>query len=116
MDASDGESNGPRPPYKPVRFRRVQFQKDYVAYAAGAAHAAAAGVHGPIGVVLTRDGEVWTWGMVLGDPPTFRSRSQAQLAKLAASLHFKIPPPDPPPVYRNKPWQLRNIDPDGPGK
>ena len=70
MDASDGKPNGPRSPYPPVQFRRIEFHKDYVAYCAGATHAAAPGVHGPIGVILTRDGEVWTWGMVLGDPPT----------------------------------------------
>ena len=68
MDASDGQPNGPRPPYKPVQFRRVELPKDVVAYAAGAAHAAAPGIHAPIGVALTREGEVWTWGMVLGDP------------------------------------------------
>ena len=37
-------------------------------YTAGAAHAAAPGIHAPIGVALTRDGEVWTWGLMLGDP------------------------------------------------
>ena len=60
MDASDGQPNGPRPPYKPVRFRRVELQKDVVAYVAGAAHAAAPGVHAPIGAALTREGEVLT--------------------------------------------------------
>jgi alpha-tubulin suppressor-like RCC1 family protein len=104
MDASDGKPNGPQSPYKPVRFRRVEFQKDYAAYAAGAVHAAAPGVHGPIGVVLTREGEVWTWGMVLGDPQTLVSRSVA----LLNYLHFGIPPPSPAPVFREKPWRLRN--------
>ena len=70
MDASDSKPNGPRNPYKPVQFRRVDLPKDVAAYAAGAAHGIAPGVHAPIGVVLTRDGEVWTWGMVLGDPPS----------------------------------------------
>jgi alpha-tubulin suppressor-like RCC1 family protein len=107
MDASDGKPNGPQSPFKPVRFRRVEFQKDYAAYAAGAVHAAAPGVHGPIGVVLTRQGEVWTWGMVLGDPPTLKSRSEALLAGVA-SLFSKISPPAPPPVFREKPWQLRH--------
>jgi alpha-tubulin suppressor-like RCC1 family protein len=104
MDASEGKPNGPRTPYQPVQFRRIEFQKDYVAYAAGAVHAAAPGVHGPIGVVLTRNGEVWTWGMVLGDPLTLKNRSEA----LWNYLHFKIPSPDPPPVFREKPWQVRN--------
>ncbi len=57
---------------------------------------------GPIGVVLTRDGEVWTWGMVLGDPQTLKSRAAA----LLNYLHFNTPSPGPPPVFREKPWQL----------
>jgi alpha-tubulin suppressor-like RCC1 family protein len=108
MDASEGKPNGPRNPYQPVQFHRVEFQKEYVAYAAGAVHAAAAGVHGPIGVILTPEGEVWTWGMVLGDPPTFKSRTEALVVRLAKHLHFNVPSPDPPPIFREKPWQLRN--------
>jgi len=108
MDASDGQPNGPQSSYQPVRFRRVMFQKDYVVYAGGAVHAAAPGVHGPIGVVLTRDGEVWTWGMVLGDPPTLKSGLLTLAARIANFLHLKIPSPDPPPVFREQPWQLRN--------
>jgi hypothetical protein len=111
MDASDGKPNGPRSPYKPVRFRRIEFQRDYVAYAAGATHGAAPGIHGPVGVVLTRDGEVWTWGMVLGDPLSPKGHCQAFIARLAQPLHLKISSPDPPPVFRDKPWQLRNSEP-----
>lgn len=110
MDASDGKSNGPRAPYNPVKFRRIELQKDGVAYAAGAAHAAGNGLHGPIGVVLTRDGEVWTWGMILGDPPTLLSRLQRLMAGFGATLHLKIPTGDPEPTYRDQPWQLRNLD------
>ncbi len=105
MDASDGKPNGPQSPFKPVRFRRIEFQKDYAAYAAGAVHAAPPGVHGPIGVVLTPQGEVWTWGMVLGDPPTLKSRSAAVLTGLA-NLISKTALPDPDPVFREKPWRL----------
>lgn len=109
MDGSEGKPNGPRRPYQPVQFRHVEFQKDYVAYAAGAVHAAAGGVHGPIGVVLTPNGEVWTWGMVLGDPPTLRSRLEALAVSLANYLlPKKLPAPDPPPVFRQDPWQLRH--------
>lgn len=116
MDASQGKPNGPQPPYLPVQFRRIEFPKDYAAYCAGATHAAAPGVHGPIGVVLTRDGEVWTWGMVLGDPPTLKSRLQTLASRLAVCFHFKtkIPPGDPDPIYREKPWQLPNLEPDPP--
>jgi len=109
MDASEGKPNGPRNPYQPVQFRRAEFHKDYVAYAAGAVHAAGAGVHGPIGVVLTPNGEVWTWGMVLGDPPTLRSRVEAWAVSLANYIHLtNLPAPNPPPVFRKEPWQLRH--------
>jgi hypothetical protein len=108
MDASDGLPNGPRPPYKPVRFQRIDLRRDSVAYAGGATHGAAPGAHGPIGVALTRDGQVWTWGMVLGDPPTLASRWQDLGLALARALHFKARPTAPPPVFRQQPWQLRN--------
>ena len=99
MDASDGQPNGPRPPYKPLRFRRIEFQKPCLAYAGGAVHAAAPGDHRPIGVILTPDGEVWTWGMVLGDPPSFISYLSSRASRSYA----------PPPVLRERPWRLRNI-------
>ena len=108
MDASDGLPNGPRPPYKPARFRRVELQKDVVAYTAGSAHAAARGVHAPIGVALTRDGEVWTWGLMLGDPRSLRGRLQAQAVRLAQHFGYKGGPPDAAPVIRQTPWQLPN--------
>ena len=88
----------------------MEFEKDCITYAGGAVHAAAPGIHGPIGVVLTREGEVWTWGMILGDPPSLKSSAQDFAAKIAARFNVKLPQTDPPPVYRNKPWQLKNID------
>jgi alpha-tubulin suppressor-like RCC1 family protein len=109
LDASDGKPNGPRSPYQPVQFKRVGFTNVYAAYAAGATHAAAPGVHGPIGVVLTPKGEVWTWGMVLGDPPTLKSHWQAFVAGVAREFHHKATLPDPPPVFRDQPWELRNV-------
>jgi len=118
MDASQSKPNGPQSPYQPVQFRRVEFPKEYVAYCAGATHAAAPGVHGPIGVILTRDGEVWTWGMVLGDPPTLKSSLQNLASRLSTHFHFKnkIPPAEPAPIYREKPWQLPNVEPEPPKK
>jgi alpha-tubulin suppressor-like RCC1 family protein len=115
MDGSSGYPNGPRPPYFPVKFRRIEFQKDYVAYAAGSIHVAGPGNHGSVGVLLTRDGEVWTWGVVLGDPPTLKSRWQALCASIERSLHpkqsvndFDLGPN--PPILREEPWPLRNVD------
>jgi len=111
MDASDGEPNGPRPPYKPVQFRRIELQKDVVAYAGGAAHAAAPGIHAPIGVVLTRDGEVWTWGLMLGDPRGLRGRLELNAFKLASRFGYKGRPPDAGPVVRQRPWLLPHVEP-----
>jgi alpha-tubulin suppressor-like RCC1 family protein len=116
MDASDGETNGPRPPYKPARFRRVELQKDVVAYAAGAAHAAAPGIHAPIGVALTRDGEVWTWGLRLGDPRGLVSRLELSATKLAKRFGYKGGPPDARPVIAQTPWQLQHVEADASSK
>jgi hypothetical protein len=110
LDASQGKSNGPRPPYQPVQFRRIEFSCDCAAYAGGAVHGAAPGVHGPIGVALTPEGEVWTWGAVLGDPPTWKSRCQELAASVAGLFHVKVSPPEPNLVIRKKAWRLRNIE------
>lgn len=108
MDASDGEPNGPRPPYKPVRFRRVDFQKEYAGYAAGAVHAAGPGVHGPIEVLVTPQGEVWTCGLVLGDPLTLRGSTEALVTSLVRLVRPKVARPPAPAVFRKEPWLLRN--------
>jgi alpha-tubulin suppressor-like RCC1 family protein len=108
MDASDGEPNGPRSPFKPPVFKRFEFPKTSAAYAAGAVHAAAPGVHGPIAVVLTPEGEVWTWGMILGDPPSMKRQLLELVAALARLLHLPTPQTDAPPVFRETPWQIRN--------
>ena len=103
MDASDGQANGPRAPYKPVQFRRVGLQREYVAYAGGAAHAAAPGVHRLLAVVLTPEGEVWTCGLVLGDPRSVWSRLLESFVTIAQRLQVKVSAPDPLAVYREKP-------------
>ena len=83
-------------------------------YAGGAVHGAAPGVHGPIGVVLKGNGEVWTWGVILGDPPTMKSRFQGVASRLGNLFHLKIHSDEPEPVYRETPWQIRNVEPDAP--
>jgi alpha-tubulin suppressor-like RCC1 family protein len=108
LDLSEGMPNGPRSPKPQPEFRRVSFKVEYIAFAGGAVHAAAAGYHGHIGVAVTRDGEVWTWGMVLGDPPTLKSGLQGVLVKLASFAHVRLPAPVPPPVFQEQPWQIRN--------
>jgi alpha-tubulin suppressor-like RCC1 family protein len=116
MDASDSQPNGPRSPYKPVQFRRVELQKDVVVYIAGAAHAAAPGVHAPIGVALTRNGEVWTWGLMLGDPRSLGDRLLFQAIKLANHLGYKGRPGDAKPVMRQTPWRLPHLELDASSK
>jgi alpha-tubulin suppressor-like RCC1 family protein len=113
MDASAGKANGPRSPYGPVRFRRLEFAKEYVAFAAGAAHDVPPGVHIPVGVVLTRDGEVWTWGMVLGDAR--RKTFDALAQNFANHLHLKVQFGDPTSQTRPTPWQLPHDEPEEPG-
>jgi alpha-tubulin suppressor-like RCC1 family protein len=112
MDASEGKPNGPGAPAGPVQFRQIEFRKEYAAAAVGAVHAAAAGIHEPIGVVLTPDGEVWTWGLVMGDPPCFKDSLQEAAAKIGRVFRLKIPPPEASPILREKPWQLRNSRPN----
>jgi len=111
MDASDYDANRPPKHAKALRFRRTKFQRAVVAYTAGDAHGVAIGVHGPIGVALTRDGEVWTWGLMLGEPPTFASILQNGAIPLANQLGFKVQPVDPGPVIRQTPWQLQHLEP-----
>jgi alpha-tubulin suppressor-like RCC1 family protein len=116
MDASEGQPNGPRSPYKAVRFKRVELHKDVIAYVAGAAHAAAPGVHGPIGVALTRDGEVWTWGLMLGDPPSLGRRLLCSAIKLMDPLGAQEHLPAADAVVRQTPWRLPHVEPDVPPK
>jgi len=110
MDASDSKPNGPRSPYKPLRFRRIAFPSNYIAFTAGAAHDAAPGVHLPVGVVLTRDGEVWTWGMVLGDARLNFWESLGQ--NFANRFHLNIQFSDPKSEMRPTPWQLPHLEPE----
>src|SRR5664280_1044111 len=89
LDASEHRTVKPASKYKPVALRKINFNKDIAAYAAGGDN---------IGIILTRDGEVWTWGNVLGDhPPSdyFGSKGKQLFPK-----HKII----------EKPWQVSNID------
>ena len=112
MDASDFDVNRPHGPEKAVRFRRIELQKDVVAYAAGAAHITAPGGHLPIGVALTRDGEVWTWGMMLGDPRSLGNRLAYRAVKLANGLGYRGEPPYATPVIHQTPWRLPHVEAD----
>jgi RNA polymerase sigma factor (sigma-70 family) len=75
--------------YKPLKLSRINLHKDVVAFTAGGSD---------IGVMLTRDGEVWTWGTVIGElsPDKYTSpRGQPLNPKLRVVSY---------------PWQIANID------
>jgi alpha-tubulin suppressor-like RCC1 family protein len=85
-----------------VRVKRIDLNKNFAAFSAGAGRY-------PIGVVLTRDGEVWTWGTVLGEHTPAHSSLQS-LAKLARGLRLKVHWGNSKPVMRERPWLLPNLD------
>jgi len=82
--------------YKPVQLKRIDLPRDVVAF--GAAE------RGVTGVALTRDGEVWTWGHVLGE----RTPGYPTLGMLATRLGWKTDLFKGKPVTRDKPWQLNH--------
>jgi RNA polymerase sigma factor (sigma-70 family) len=89
LDASEHRTIKSPNGYKPIAPQKINFNKDIAAYAAGGDN---------IGVVLTHDGEVWTWGNVLGDHPP--SDYFGKKGKQLFPKHKII----------EKPWQVSNID------
>jgi RNA polymerase sigma factor (sigma-70 family) len=90
LDASEHRTVKPPSSYKPVALKKINFNKDIAAYAAGGDN---------IGIILTPDGEVWTWGNVLGEH--------------SFSDYFGSHPHEvffPKIRIINKPWQVSNID------
>jgi len=91
---------------KPLRVTRVNLTNDIVAFdSVGRGH--------PVGVVLTRDGEVWTWGRVLAEHTPAYPSLQA-IAKLAQRLHLGVDWGNSRPVTRQDPWQINKLDPEPP--
>jgi RNA polymerase sigma factor (sigma-70 family) len=89
LDASDHRTVKPDSEYKPVKLQKINLHKDIAAFAAGEDN---------LGAVLTRDGEVWTWGRVIGElSPKDYWGPDGQL------VHPKSRAID-------QPWQLSNID------
>jgi alpha-tubulin suppressor-like RCC1 family protein len=89
LDASEHRTVKPDSKYKPMPLRKINFNKDIAAYAAGGDN---------IGIILTRDGEVWTWGRVIGE--------------LSPKDYWG---PNGKPAYPksriiDKPWQLSNVE------
>lgn len=58
LDASEHRQVKPDTEYPPVKFIKIGWHKDIAAFTAGGDN---------VGVIITHDGEVWTWGRVLGE-------------------------------------------------
>jgi RNA polymerase sigma factor (sigma-70 family) len=89
LDGSELRIVKPVSEYKPIIFRKLDLPKDIVAFAAKSDN---------IGVVLTRDGELWTWGNVIGEhaPNAFWGPNRSP-----AYPKYKV---------IDKPWQLSIVD------
>lgn len=74
---------------KPGELKRIDLQKDVVAIGGGP----------NLGVALTRDGEVWTWGKTIGEDVAKSAGSGKDIHEIPAKFH----------VFE-KPWQLSNRD------
>jgi len=106
LNAPDYGSGKPAAGFPSLEFKRIGLQKDVVAFASG---------RGAIGVVLTRDGEVWTWGRVFGEVP-LQDRLWRFYGESMAGFGVKVAWRQPTPVTRQQPWQLRNVGPDDSAK
>lgn len=84
--------------YKPVKLTPIKLQKDIVAFGAAG--------RGVTGIALTREGEVWTWGKVLGE----YTPAYPKLQSLATRMGWKTHRFDRKPVIREEPWQLPNME------
>jgi alpha-tubulin suppressor-like RCC1 family protein len=89
LDGSELRTVKPDSKYKPIQFKKLDLPKDITAFAAGGDN---------IGIVLTRDGEVWTWGNVLGEhtPSDYFGEKGTQLFPKQKIIE--------------KPWRVSNID------
>lgn len=85
MDAADHHFVKPDSEYQPVKFTRITWSKDIAAYTAGEDN---------LGVIMTANGEVWTWGRVIGE--------------LSPNDYSGVN--DPNSRIIKKPWQLSNFD------
>jgi len=94
LDASEHRRIKPDSDYKPIAPKKIDFTADIAAYAASGDN---------IGVILTRDGEVWTWGNVLGE------YAQKDFFKKIGNRYKGLDP-----KYRkiDHPWRVANIDSD----
>jgi hypothetical protein len=87
LDASEHRRIKPDAQYQPIKLRKIDLSKDIVSFGAGG---------DSIGVALTRDGEVWTWGEVTGEHP-----STDFFGPSGEQLHPKS-------KFIDQPWQVSN--------
>ncbi|MDB6026186.1 MAG: regulator of chromosome condensation [Verrucomicrobiales bacterium] len=89
LDASEHRTVKEAKQYKPITLRKIDLHKDIAAFTAGGDN---------IGMVMTPDGEVWTWGRVVGEfaPKDYMSNKGEQLFPKSKDI--------------DKPWQLSNLD------
>jgi alpha-tubulin suppressor-like RCC1 family protein len=91
------------PSHKPLRIAPVNLTNGLIAFAG-------AGNRVPVGIVLMSDGEVWSWGRVLGEHTPANGALQS-LAKLAGRLHQEVHWGESQPVTREEMWQLHIEEP-----
>ena len=89
MDASDHSYVKPDDQYRPVRYRKVAWDKSIEAYTS---------YGDTVGVVLTRDGELWTWGSVAGEHDVHDYWTK-DWKRLSPKIRFE-----------EKPWQILSVD------
>jgi RNA polymerase sigma factor (sigma-70 family) len=79
---------------KPALWKQVGIQKDFIAIGGGSG----------LGAALTRNGEVWTWGKVIGENVTEFSEFSGSGKNIQVN--------EPTYTFLDKPWQLSNSDPN----
>jgi RNA polymerase sigma factor (sigma-70 family) len=89
IDASEHRMVKKDGAYQPIKVGQIDWQKDIAAFAAGG---------DDIGVILTTDGQVWTWGRVIGQ----FSKADYQGPNGQGQAYPK-------PTVATKPWLLTNV-------
>jgi len=102
QDGSYWVMDAPAYAHASLRFRPVEIPRDSVAFDAGSGAIA----------VMTKNGELWTWGTVLGYHSP-KDRFKRALAGLCWRVGWKVSwGVYQAPVTRAASWQLRNLDPN----
>ncbi len=104
LDASEHRRSKPSDAYSPVKLQQIDLHKDVVALGGGGDN---------IGVALTRDGEVWTWGAALGEY-TSGSKLLQSAASVVRWAHpgLQLDWGAPEPMFKRVPWRLPNVNPE----